>query len=45
MRGAVLYGLDPSIVQFRRAARTYGIGVIRPFDPDKHPDGEERTGS
>ena len=41
LRGAVLYGLDPSVVNVRRATRTYGIGIIRPFDPDRHPQGEQ----
>lgn len=40
LRGAVLYGLDPSVVHVRRATRTYGIGIIRPFDPDGHPQGQ-----
>lgn len=31
LKGAVLYGLDPSIVHVRRAKCTYGIGIIKPF--------------
>lgn len=37
LRGAVLYGLDPSIVHVRRAMKTYGIGIIKPFIKGKHP--------
>ena len=41
LRGAVLYGLDPSIVHVRRAMKTYGIGVIKPFLHGIHPKGKE----
>jgi len=37
LRGAVLYGLDPSIVHVRRAMKTYGLGVIKPFLHGYHP--------
>jgi len=37
LKGAVQYGLDPSIVHVRRAKCTYGIGVIRPFIQGVHP--------
>ena len=37
LRGAVLYGLDPSVVHVRRAVKTYGIGVIEPFIQGLHP--------
>ena len=40
LRGAVIYGLDPSIVHVRRAIRTYGIGVIKPFIHGVHPEGK-----
>ena len=33
----MLYGLDPSIVHVRRAMKTYGIGVIKPFVRGVHP--------
>ena len=33
----MLYGLDPSIVHVRRAMKTYGIGVIKPFVHGMHP--------
>ena len=39
LRGAVLYGLDPTIVHVRRAIKTYGIGVIKPFIHGEHPPG------
>ena len=34
---AVMYGINPSIVQERVAARSYGFCVIKPFDGAKHP--------
>ena len=33
----MLYGLDPSIVHVRRAMKTYGIGVIKPYVRGAHP--------
>ena len=39
LRGAVLYGLDPAIVHVRRAMKTYGLGVIKPFVHGYHPTG------
>ena len=44
LRGAVLYGLDPSIVHVRRAMKTYGIGIIKPFNKAVHPEGENEGG-
>ena len=41
LRGAVLYGLDPSVVYVRRAMKTYGIGIIKPFLQGEHPEGEK----
>ena len=35
----MLYGLDPTIVHVRRAIKTYGIGVIKPFIHGEHPQG------
>ena len=40
LRGAVLYGLDPAIVHVRRATKTYGIGIIKPFNWKSHPRGQ-----
>ena len=40
LRGAVLYGLDPAIVHVRRATKTYGIGIIKPFNWKLHPRGQ-----
>ena len=40
LRGAVLYGLDPAIVHVRRATKTYGIGIIKPFNWKSHPKGQ-----
>ena len=41
LRGAVLYGLDPSVVYVRRAMKTYGIGIIKPFLHGEHPEGKQ----
>ena len=35
--GAVLFGLDPTIVNVRRCPLTYGVGVLNRFNPHKHP--------
>lgn len=37
LKGAVLYGHDPTLVQIRRSALTYGVGCLNRFDPEKHP--------
>ena len=37
LKGAVLFGLDPTVVRVRRAAMTYGVGVLNRFVPGKHP--------
>ena len=36
LKGAVLFGLDPTVVRVRRTAFTYGVGVLNKFDPEKH---------
>lgn len=38
VKGAVMYGINPSIVQERVAARSYGISVQQHFDSTKHPE-------
>lgn len=38
LRGAVLFGLDPSIVHVRRSRLTYGFGVLNRFIPGVHPE-------
>ena len=35
--GAVLFGLDPTIVNVRRSRLTYGVSVLNRFIPDHHP--------
>ena len=35
--GAVLFGIDPSIVNVRRSRLTYGVGILNRFDHKKHP--------
>ena len=42
VKGAVLYGFNPSIVQERVAALSYGIGYSTDFDPSKHPDSKKQ---
>ncbi|XP_078129265.1 heat shock 70 kDa protein 12A isoform X2 [Sander vitreus] len=37
LKGAVLFGLDPSIIKVRRAPLTYGVGVLNRFVDGKHP--------
>ena len=37
VKGAVMYGINPSIVQERVSARSYGIRIRRNFDAAKHP--------
>lgn len=34
--GAVIFGIDPTVVGVRRSRLTYGVGVLHRFDPDKH---------
>ena len=48
LKGAVMFGLDPTVVRVRRSALTYGVGVLNKFIEGKHPeekriqkDGEE----
>lgn len=42
LKGAVMFGLDPTVVRVRRSALTYGVGVLNKFIPGKHPP-EKRT--
>lgn len=51
LRGAVIFGHDPSLIRQRRSKYTYGISVFEKFDPAKHDvkykyeeDGEFRCG-
>lgn len=37
LRGAVLFGMDPTVVRVRRAAMTYGVGVLNRFIVGTHP--------
>ena len=36
LKGAVLFGLDPTIVRIRRPKVTYGVGVLNKFVDGKH---------
>ncbi|KAB7507453.1 Heat shock protein 12A [Armadillidium nasatum] len=37
LRGAVQFGLDPSVVTVRRSRLTYGVGILNTFIEDVHP--------
>uniref|UniRef100_A0A3B3QHL1 Heat shock protein 12B n=1 Tax=Paramormyrops kingsleyae TaxID=1676925 RepID=A0A3B3QHL1_9TELE len=37
LKGAVLFGLDPTVVRVRRCPVTYGVGVLNRFVPGRHP--------
>lgn len=37
LKGAVMFGQDPSLIHVRRSALTYGVGCLNPFIPGKHP--------
>ncbi|XP_046570202.1 uncharacterized protein LOC124278523 isoform X2 [Haliotis rubra] len=37
LKGAVLFGLDPTVVNVRRSRLTYGVGVLNRFTPSRHP--------
>lgn len=37
LKGAVLFGLDPTIVNVRRSRLTYGVSVLNRFITDYHP--------
>ncbi|XP_071090919.1 serine-rich adhesin for platelets-like isoform X2 [Haliotis cracherodii] len=37
LKGAVLFGLDPTVVNIRRSRLTYGVGVLNRFNQSRHP--------
>ncbi|XP_058882560.1 heat shock 70 kDa protein 12A-like isoform X2 [Acipenser ruthenus] len=37
LKGAVLFGLDPSVIKVRRSPLTYGVGVLNRYMQGKHP--------
>lgn len=37
LKGAVLFGLDPTVVRVRRCPLTYGVGVLNRFLEGRHP--------
>ncbi|XP_062619948.1 heat shock 70 kDa protein 12A-like [Saccostrea cucullata] len=41
LRGAVLFGKDPSTIDCRIAQRTYGIATTRKFDPKIHKESKK----
>lgn len=42
LKGAVMFGLDPTVIRVRRSALTYGVGVLNAFEEGKHPP-EKKT--
>lgn len=38
LRGAVIFGHDPSLIRQRRSRYTYGIHIFEKFDPSKHDE-------
>lgn len=38
LKGAVMYGLNPTIIRVRRSAMTYGVGILNKFKPGVHPE-------
>ena len=43
LKGAVLFGLDPTAVRVRRSRLTYGVGVLNKFEPSVHPEEKRIT--
>ena len=41
--GAVMFGIDPTVVGVRRSRLTYGVGVLHRFVPGKHPPSKKIT--
>ena len=41
--GAVIFGIDPTVVGVRRSRLTYGVGVLHRFVPGKHPAAKKIT--
>ncbi|EDO36873.1 predicted protein [Nematostella vectensis] len=37
LKGAVLFGLDPTVIRVRRATMTYGVGVLNRYVAGNHP--------
>ena len=37
VRGAIMYGINPAIVQERIASQSYGVNVLHEFNRDLHP--------
>lgn len=37
LRGATIYGIDPTVISCRRARLTYGVGVLNRFIHGRHP--------
>ncbi|KAG1654309.1 Heat shock protein 12A [Nymphon striatum] len=44
LHGAVLFGLNPSVVSVRCSRMTYGVGILNYYDPDQHPADKKFTG-
>lgn len=41
VNGAVLYGINPAIIQVRVASMSYGVGCSRDYDPQSHPESKK----
>ncbi|ESN91198.1 hypothetical protein HELRODRAFT_90361 [Helobdella robusta] len=41
LKGAVIYGIDPSVVVIRKSRLTYGLGVLNRFIEGKHPESKK----
>lgn len=41
VKGAVLYGLNPTIIQERVSSKSYGLGICADFDASKHPQSKK----
>ena len=40
VKGAVMFGLNPTVVSERVMTRTYGVGIAKRYNPDEHGDKE-----
>ena len=43
LKGAVLFGHDPSLIKERKSKYTYGIKMLNEFDPKVHPEEKKIT--
>jgi len=43
LTGAVMFGIDPTVIGVRRSRLTYGVGVLHRFLLGKHPSSKKIT--